>query len=107
MFLSYAPIFVKNKQKGDHELDFWKKGKNAYSLNPDPYYGFYVTSLLSFPSFPSLSPYFPDPRYVNLRAKEGGMEKTVFASAPFFSFPLATYASSPVICVGGRPIPIV
>lgn len=107
MFLSYAPIFVKNKQKGDHELDFWKKGKNAYSLNPDPYYGFYATSLLSFPSFPSLSPYFPDPRYVNLRAKEGGMEKTVFASAPFFSFPMATYASSPVICVGGRPIPIV
>ena len=44
---------------------------------------------------------------VHLRAKEGGMEKTVFASAPFFSFPLATYASSPVICVGGRPIPIV
>ena len=79
MFLSYAPIFVKNKQKGDQELDFWKKRKNAYSLNPDPYYVFYATSLLSFPSFPNLSPHFPDPRYVNLRAKEGGMEKTVFA----------------------------
>ena len=107
MFLSYAPIFVKNKQKRDHELGFWKKRKNAYSLNPDPYYGFYATSLLSFPSFPSLSPHFPDPRYVNLRAKEGGMEKTVFASAPFFSLPVAPCALSPVICVGGRPIPIV